>query len=414
MASPLLFKDIESLLTMAPAMKKQGRHILEEDLGEIKNAAVLIQNGKILWVGKTAKIPKNFFANKKEASRIKEVSLKGQTVLPGFVECHTHSVFSGSRADEFELRNQGMPYQEIARRGGGILSTMRATRKSSLADLKTLTQNRIQQFYKQGVTTLEIKSGYALDLKNELKMLQVVDELSLKKNKSPHLISTYLGAHALPPEFKNTSEYTEYILEKVLPQVLKKTLCRRIDIFVEKGFFEKEIALNYLQKAQKMGFQITIHADQLSLSGGSDLAMQLKASSADHVIQLSEKQISGFAKSETTAVLLPMADLYMKCAYPPARELIDAGARVALATDFNPGSCPAQDLSLVGLLARLQMKMSLPEVIAAYTVGSSFALGLQDQVGSLSENKNADIIATPATWRDLFYSAGADLQWRVL
>jgi imidazolonepropionase len=142
--------------------------------------------------------------------------------------------------------------------------------------------------------------------------------------------------------------------------------------------------------------------------------MQLKASSADHVIQLSEKQISGFAKSETTAVLLPMADLYMKCAYPPARELIDAGARVALATDFNPGSCPAQDLSLVGLLARLQMKMSLPEVIAAYTVGSSFALGLQDQVGSLSENKNADIIATPATWRDLFYSAGADLQWRVL
>jgi imidazolonepropionase len=297
---------------------------------------------------------------------------------------------------------------------------MKKTRKATFEELQKLTESRVLQFLKQGVTTLEIKSGYALDLKNEIKVLKVLDQLAQVKNKnknkklmSPHIVSTFLGAHALPPEFKTQKEYLNFILEKVLPQIKKETTCRRVDIFVEKGFFEKEDSQKYLIESQKLGFQVTVHADQLSLSGGSDLAIEIGALSADHVIQIGKKQIKKYAENETTAVLLPAADLYMKCNYPPARELIDAGARVALATDFNPGSCPTQDLSLVGLLARLQMKMSLPEVIGAYTVGSAFALGLQESAGCLMLDRAADFIATPMNWKNLFYSAGADLNWKV-
>jgi imidazolonepropionase len=338
----------------------------------------------------------------REFAQIKtEVDLKGQTVLPGFVECHTHTVFAGSRSAEFELRNQGVSYQEIAAKGGGILSTMKATRKISAVELQKNAQVKVDRFVQQGVTTLEIKSGYALDEKNELKCLQVAKSL-----KGPRIVTTFLGAHALPPEYKSYEEYLNFLVVKVLPQVKKKNLSNRVDIFVEKGFFNREVALPYLQKAKGMGFELVLHADQLSLSGGADLAVQLQALSADHLIQITDSEISKLAKSNVTGVLLPAADLYMKCAYPPARKLINAGARVALATDFNPGSSPTQDLSLVGLLARLEMKMTLPEVIAAYTYSAAAALNLQLEIGSIEPEKNADFVSINNHWNEIFYSIG--------
>lgn len=391
-----LFRDISNLLTLQSAAQKQGRHIQADDLSILRNQAMIIQDGVIQWIGPDRKIPKEL-----TKKNLKEVSLKGLSVLPGLVECHTHLIFAGHRAEEFEQRNQGVTYQEIAARGGGILSTMRATRKSAQTTLVKSAQERVDDFISQGVTTLEVKSGYALNQKDELKMLAVAHQLS-----DVRIVPTFLGAHALPPEFKTYEEYLDYLATEVLPQIKKKKLASRVDIFIEKGFFPLEASMRYLQKAQSLGFTVVIHADQLSLSGGADLAVKLGAHSADHLLQIEQAQIQAIAKSEVTAVLLPAADLYMKCTYPPARQLIQAGARVALATDFNPGSSPTRDVNLVGLLARLEMKMTLPEVLAAYTVGAAHALRLQEYVGSLSPGKNADFLCTEKDWQELFYSIG--------
>lgn len=356
--------------------------------------AFLVTDGRLTWIGPQNEIPKNL-------KSAKEIDLKKKLVFPSFIECHTHTVFAGSRAAEFEMRNQGVSYLEIAAKGGGILSTMKATRSTSAAQLLKATQERVDQFTRQGVSTLEIKTGYALDLKNEIKCLEVI-----RKLKGPRVISTFLGAHALPVEFSNHAAYLEFLADKVLPVVKKKKLSQRVDIFIENKFFEKEVAQKYLKIAQSLGFKTTIHANQLSFSGGADLALDLGSASADHVIHLDEKHIQQFAKSKTVAVLLPTADLYMKCPYPPARRLLDAGATVALSTDYNPGSCPSQDLSLVGLLARLEMKMSLPEVFKAYTSGAAQALGIEHEEGDLSLGKLANFICTEADLSDFFYSAG--------
>lgn len=361
--------------------------------GHQSKMAFIVEKGTISWIGPQQKVPLK--------TKATVIDLKNQLVFPSFIECHTHTVFAGSRAEEFELKNQGVGYLEIAAKGGGILSTVRQTRAISKQALLKISQERVNRFLKQGVSTLEIKSGYALDLKNEIKMLQVAQQL-----KGPRIITTFLGAHALPKEFNTHKEYLDFLVEKVLPLVKKKKLSNRVDIFIENKFFEVEASRLYLKKAQSLGFDVTIHANQLSLSGGAELSTEINAQSADHVIHLTDQQIQNFAKSNTTAVLLPVADLYMKCAYPPARKLIDAGATVALATDFNPGTSPSQDLSLVGLLARLEMKMTLPEVFSAYTSGAAKALGVQDKEGSLELGKLANFICTEADLSDFFYSAG--------
>lgn len=397
----ILLKNISTLLTLQGASAKNGRHIKEEDLGIMNQASVVMDKDKILWVGPHKKLSKEW-AKKKG---MRELDMKGKTVLPGFVECHTHLVFAGDRAAEFEMRNQGVSYQEIAAKGGGILSTMRKTRSSTLKDLVATGQKRVNHFLAQGVTTLEVKSGYALNLKDEIKVLQAIQEL-----KGPRTVSTFLGAHALPPEYKSYEEYLTFLAEKVLPVVAKKKLARRVDVFIEKGFFPAQASERYLRRAQELGFDVLIHADQMSLSGGSEVAVRLGALSGDHLLQIEEKEIRNLAKSEVTGVLLPTADLYTKTKYPPARAMIDAGVRVALATDFNPGTSPTQDLNLVGLLARLEMKMSLPEVIAAYTVGAAHALNLHKEVGSIEVGKSADIVGIDQEWSCLFYSVGEHVE----
>lgn len=393
-----LFRGIAELLTLSGVAQKGGRHIKESDLGLLPKAAFLVDQGRILWIGQQAKIPRKLAKVKK----LQEINLHAATVLPGFVECHTHAVFAGNRAAEFEMRNQGKSYQEIAVAGGGILSTMRATRKIPAAELKAMTQSRTDEFVRQGVTTLEMKSGYALNLKDELKMLEVAGQI-----KGPRVITTFLGPHAKPPEFATAEEYLQFLGDQVLPVVKKKKLSRRVDIFIEKGFFESDAAKEYLLKARKLDFDLVIHADQLSLSGGTDLGVSLGAVSVEHVIKIQGEQIQALAKSDCVAVLLPSADLYMDCDYPRARSLLNAGALVALATDFNPGTSPSLDLNLVGLLARLKMKMSLPEVIAAYTWNAARALRCEQQVGSLELGKDADFISTNLNWSELFYQVGS-------
>lgn len=393
----ILFHQASEVLTLQGAYAKQGRRVLAKDLGLLKSQSFVVHQQQIVWMGDSRKVPRQYAKVIK-----KEISLKGLLVLPGLIECHTHTVFAGSRAAEFELRQAGASYQEISQKGGGIISTVKRTRQMNSAELLKLTQARVDRFVEQGVSVLEIKSGYGLDLKSELKSLEVA-----KKIKGPRVVTTFLGAHARPPEFTSYEKYLDYLIEKVLPEVKKKGLAERVDIFIEKGFFEKEISEKYLSDAQKLGFSLTIHADQLTLSGGSDVALKLKALSADHVIQVDDSTIVRLAKSDVTCVALPAADLYLKCAYPPARKMIDAGARVALATDFNPGTAPTQDLALVGILARLEMKMSLPEVIAAYTVNAAYALGLEKSFGHLDLRTSADFACYECELSDLFYSVGS-------
>ncbi len=391
-----IFKNISTLLTLEGAAKKEGRHIQESDLGIQEKAALVVDKGRIQWQGPTNKIPRNY-----SKLKYREYDAKGLTLFPGLVECHTHLIYAGHRAAEFELKNQGVSYQEIAAKGGGILSTMKSTRGASLKNLIESGQKRVDHFISQGVTTLEAKSGYALNLKDELKVLQAVRGLQ----KIP-VLATFLGAHALPPEFKTYEAYLVYLADKVLPEIKRKKLANRVDIFIEKGFFPLEASEKYLQKAKDLGFEVLIHADQLTLSGGSEAAVRLQALSGDHLLQISKNEIQKLARSEVTCVMLPAADLYMRCKYPPAKELIEAGARVALATDFNPGTSPTQDVSLVGLLARLEMKMTLPQVISAYTVGAAHALNLQKTIGSLEVGKSADFVCSELGWQELFYSIG--------
>lgn len=330
-----------------------------------------------------------------------EVDLGGRLVLPGFVECHTHTVFGGSRGFEMEMKFQGQSYQEISKRGGGILSTVQATREMSVSELTALNRKRIQNFINQGVTTLEIKSGYGLDLETEIKMLE-----SIPMNTGIEIVRTFLGAHAKPLNAASHAEYLVDLAENYLPEIIKRNLAERVDIFVENGFFEYSEAKKYLQTAKDLGFELTIHADQLSLSGGTKLACELHALSADHCIQISDQEIFALSKSKTVAVLLPAADLYLKCAYPPARKLIDSGVQIALSTDFNPGTSPTQDLALVGMLARREMKMTLDEVVQAYTVGAASALGRQNRIGKLVPGYKADFTVWELPESDLFVKIG--------
>ena len=382
---------------MAGAAKKQGRKIAEVDLGLTEKAAILAQNGRVVWAGREKLLPKSLVP---KTSKLKKVDLGGATVLPAFTECHTHLVFAGDRTNEFEMRMQGASYQEIAEKGGGIVATVEPTRKATLPSLAASAQKRAENFVRQGVATIECKSGYGLTTKDEMKLLEAAGKI-----KGPRIVRTYLGPHAIP-KGSNASDYIRQIIDTDLPLLKKRGLACRVDIFVEKGYFEVELARSYLQRAKELGFDIAVHAEQLNRIGGAQLAIEMGARSAEHLIQINQSDIQALSSSEVTCVLLPAADLYLKCAYPPARALLDAGARVALATDFNPGSSPTQSLSLVGALARLEMKMSLSEVISAYTVGAAHALGLAKDLGSIEPGKSCDFVALASNWTELFYSIG--------
>jgi imidazolonepropionase len=377
------------------AAEKGGRRVEAADLGQINDGCFVELGGRIAWVGRRRDLPPEFAGRS-----CLRVDLGGRCALPAFVESHTHLVYAGSRADEFESRCQGATYQEIAGAGGGILATVRATRAASLAALARGAQERADAFARQGVATLEAKSGYALDAAGEVKLLE-----ALGRVRGPRVVRTFLGAHAIPPEAGGAASHLA-AMAALFPEIRRRKLASRVDAFIEAGYFEPALAEGYLVEALRLGFAVAAHAEQLTHSGGAKLAARLGARSVDHLVRVDDADAAALAASETTCVLLPAADLYMDCPYPPARKLIEAGARVALATDLNPGSSPTLDLSLVGVLARARMKMSLPEVITAYTVAGAHALGLGEEVGALTPGRRCDFAVLSGSWRDLFYSVG--------
>ena len=382
----LLITNIKQLVTMAGVAKKGGRKPQKEDLSIISNAALLIENEKISWIGKNSEA--------KKFKKCKILDAAGTVILPGLIDSHTHLIFAGSRHEEFAKRSEGQEhhktYLEIAKEGGGILSTVRETQKASLNTLIKLARARIQKARSFGITTLEVKSGYGLSLKDELKCLTALQKLS--RTEKINLVSTFMGAHDFPPEFKdNKDAYVELLCKVMIPQVAQKKLAEFCDVFIDEGFYTLSQTEKILKTAVTHGLRIRIHSDEFKPLGGTELAVSLKAKSVDHLMAVTEQGIEALAHSHTVATLLPGTSFFLGKSYAPARKLIDAGACVALGTDFNPGSSVTQNLLLMGTLAVTQMKLTLSETLSAMTYNAAKGLGQEGLIGSIEVSKQADL-----------------------
>lgn len=412
-SSLTLWTGADEALTFKGVVEKDGRNIQEKDLGVLKKPWILTDKNKIVFVGTKTQFDSYYSKNKKDLKNIKEKKIVG-TVLPGYVESHTHLVFAGDRRHEFELRNKGVSYQEIATKGGGIKYTCEQTEKASKETLKRLAQQRVDEFKKQGVVLLESKSGYGSDLKTELKILEVSSEL-----KNMEIVSTFLGLHSIHPVRNNSSrsansksrdlgssskaQYVHEVLDHYFPMIHKKTNVRHADIFLDQGYFDKEDLNSLVNKVKSLGWTFTAHTDQLSSTGLGLKAAQLGALSISHCVNMTDEEIEGVAKTNTVFNLLPAADFYLKIKYPKARKMLESEGKVSLATDFNPGSSPTQNLNFVGVLARLEMKMTLPEVLVAYTYNAASGLGLQKKYGALGTGFTSNFQVIAKSWDELFY-----------
>jgi len=365
------------------------------------NGGILLEDHLISSVGEHGQLLAQAIALDAEIMTIEEP----MTAMPGFIDAHTHICFSGSRASDYSLRNAGKTYLEIAKAGGGIWDTVTHTRNATELELINGIVQRATQHAEHGSTTLEVKSGYGLTVEEELKMLNAIDKAA--KKLPIDLISTCLAAHMLPKDYSGThEEYLNEIASELLPEIKKKRLSNRIDAFVEQGAFTKDSITSYFVKAKELGFDITVHADQFSV-GGTELAVQHKALSADHLEASTDKEISLLAKSNVIAIALPGATLGLGCDFAPARKLLDSGASLAIASDHNPGSAPMGDLLSQAAILGAFEKLTNAEVLAGITVRAAAALGLKDR-GVLSQGYLADLIAfKTGDFREILYHQGS-------
>ncbi|NCC10457.1 MAG: imidazolonepropionase [Bacteroidia bacterium] len=316
---------------------------------------------------------------------------QGCCLLPGFVDSHTHFVFGGQRAEEFSWRLKGESYMSIMERGGGIASTVRATRALSAEELRASAAGFLEKMHRMGVTTVEGKSGYGLDRETELRQLAVMQNLNAEANRKVDIVSTFLGAHAVPVEYAGRTEaYVDFLIEEMVPLVCEHQLATCCDVFCEKGVFSVEQSRRLLLAAQKHGLQLKLHADEIVQLGGAELAAELGALSADHLLQASDQGIRAMAEAGVVATLLPLTAFALKEPYARGREMIDAGCAVALATDLNPGSCFSGSIPLTLALACIYMKLSVEEAITALTLNGAAAVGLADRIGSIEVGKQGD------------------------
>lgn len=375
------FLNISELITNKGVVRKGGVAITEEDLEVIENGALIWDGTKgILWMGKTNEVPKHFLKGSKKRD------LSGKILTPAFADCHTHLVFAGSRHKEFAMRLEGKTYQQIAAAGGGIVSSVKETRKCTEAELYKLALARISQMAKLGVGLVEIKSGYGLDWPTERKMLRVAARLKRELKKKLAIQSTFLGAHSFPPDAKTEQAkcgYVDNIVDKMLPEIAREKLADACDVFFDEGYFNLEQSRRILKKASDLGFEIKLHADELADTGGAMLSAELGALSADHLLRANQRGLELMARRGVVAVLLPTTAFYLGLPYAPVKQMRMAGVCMALASDFNPGSSPTFHLPFVMSLAVLQMGMTLPEAFAGVTYGGARAMGFHGQHGHL-------------------------------
>ena len=371
----------------------------DEQLEIIENGGILIKDEKIEEVGN--------FEELKSKNQFSEIeNIEGEQIcLPAFTDSHTHICFGGNRANDFAMRNAGKTYLEIAENGGGIWSSVQHTRKASEEELLKTILERINSLISQGITTIEIKSGYGLDVENELKMLRVIQKAQTFTKAT--LVPTCLSAHLKPRDFEGTSqEYLNYILREILPKVKAENLAKRVDIFIEKSAFLPEESKEFLLKAKELGFEITVHADQFT-SGSSRIAVEVGAKSADHLEATIDEDIAFLAKSETVATALPGASLGLGEKFTPARKILDAGGILAIASDWNPGSAPMGNLITQASILATFEKLSTAEVLAGITFRSAFALSLEDR-GTLEKGKKADFVTFKTdNFQNVLYQQGS-------
>ncbi|MEM3463812.1 MAG: imidazolonepropionase [Candidatus Bathyarchaeia archaeon] len=403
----LLIVNAEELVTLAGGSQKPRTGKQMREIGIIQNGSLAIKDGKLVAVGKTPEITKNF-----KAENI--INAKGKTVLPGFVDPHTHLVFAGSREGEFQMRVEGASYMEILGSGGGILKTVRETRRASFEKLVENSLKTLDVMLEHGTTTVEAKSGYGLTSKDELKILEVirrVDQLHCID-----VVPTFMGAHAVPHEFKaDVQGYVSLIIEDMLPKVAEKRLAEFCDVFCERGVFSMEQARHILAAGQNYGLKSKVHADEMSMMGGAELAADVGAFSAEHLLFSSQEGIKAMAEKGVIAVLLPAAAFsLMMGRYADARLMIDSGVPVALGTDFNP-SCWVENQQLVIAFACHFMRLTSAEAITAATLNAAHAIGRANEVGSLEVGKKADVVVLDVpNHKFLGYRFGVNLVDKVI
>jgi imidazolonepropionase len=394
----LLIRNLSQIATPQGRTALRGRAMRE--LAVHQNAVLVIQDGRFAFIGPESDLPSHLVIDE-------DVDARGGTAVPGFVDTHTHIPFAGLRESEFNRRLQGETYEQIAASGGGIASTVRATRAASEEQLTENVLARTAMMARYGTTTAEAKSGYGLDLANELKQLRAIRAANAT---SPvRLVPTCLAAHEFPPEDRDT--YVERIVEEILPAVAAEKLAVFNDAFVERGVFTREQGETVLRAGQRLGLIPRLHADELSDTNGASLAAEVGAASADHLMQISDAGIAALAASDTIANLLPATSFFlMSTKYAPARELIDRGAIVSLSTDCNPGTSMTESMQIVMQLATLQMKMTVEESLTAATLNGAHSLRLAGETGSIEVGKRADFVVLDApSYLHLVYHFGVNL-----
>jgi imidazolonepropionase len=395
----LIIKNATELLTLSSSFKE------DSGLGIIRDGAVAVRGEKILWVGESRQLSDEVSLT----SEGQEIDATGKVVMPGLIDSHTHLVFAGSRELEFEQRIQGLSYLEIAERGGGILSTVEATRKAPFEELLSLGKKRLDRMLSKGVTTIEAKSGYGLSLQDEIKILKVTK--ALKESHPIDIVPTFLGAHTVPKEFRNDrKQYVDLIIQEMIPRVAQEGLAEFCDVFCEEKAFSLEESRKILETGKRYGLKPKIHADQLSSGGGAELAAEVGAFSADHLEYVSPIGIERMAERAVTAVLLPGASFFLSMKqFPPAREMIEKGVAVALATDLNPGSSMTESLPLMITMGCTMFRMTPKEVIQATTIHAAKSMGRENKIGSLEVGKEADVLVLDIqNYKYLPYHFGVD------
>ncbi|MFO7687039.1 MAG: imidazolonepropionase [Desulfobacterales bacterium] len=380
----LIIKNAAQVVTCSGFKAKHGSAMA--DLHILEDGAVIVEDGIIRAVGRTADILPGV-----ETTGFMVIDAVGKAVLPGFVDSHTHFVFGGYRAEEFAWRLRGDSYMDIMRRGGGIIATVAATRGAGLDELVASGRRRLDAMLSFGVTTVEGKSGYGLDRDTEIRQLEAMRVLS---DRHPlDVVTTFMGAHAVPPEYKGRQEaFIDFLMTSVMPVVAESGLAEFCDIFCEKNVFSIAESRRLLLRARELGLKLKLHADEIVPLGGAELAAELKAVSADHLLQASDRGIDAIARAGVIATLLPGTAFSLKAPYARARAMIERGCAVALATDFNPGSCFTESMPLIFALAVFNMEIGIEEAVTAMTLNGAAALDRADTIGSIDPGKQADLI----------------------
>ena len=401
MEADMVLVNVGQLVGVTRSGTRMIRPASADEFQIMPGAAIAVHKGQIVWIGPSKDLP-----SISDGCAVHDA--RGAVVIPGLVDSHTHLIYVGDRVEEFEWRLAGASYSEIAARGGGINTTVRAVRNASNADLKSQTRSRLQRCLAGGVTTVEIKTGYGLNTADELRCLDVIEQLD---REGPwELVASFLGAHVVPPEFAdNRAGYLRLLKDEMLPAVAASGKARYCDVFCDRGAFDIKESRHVLLEARRLGLELKIHADELSCLGGAELAADLGAVSADHLLCISPTGIQALARSSTVATLLPGTALFLGLSFAPARAILDCGIPVAIATDSNPGTCPSENLLLMGSLACTQMRMSPIEALIGMTLHGAAALGLGERLGSFELGKQADfVICGVRRFEQLFYEFGTN------